>query len=314
MRVAGSSLTTTAFRCRLLVHLECLQCVASPVVPSIGTSSCGTCRTAPVQRVWEGHAGSVRALAQAARGSNSLFSCSTDCTVKVWDTSTAACTGVLTGHTSVVTSVVALPGTGRIASGSWDNTIRLWELQAGSCSHTISHERPVTDVAAVNRDIIASTDCNTVQLWDTQAAAGVRSLAGHTNLVSSVACVDEDACVLASGSCDHTVRVWDAEAGVCTTTLQGHSESVWAIAASCGLIASGSDDNTHRVWDPRLDSAVAVLPQPEPVHSVQAFGGTSIVCGCRGGKIRVWDLPSRSLTVAPLEGHTNVVSAVAMLY
>ncbi len=119
--------------------------------------------------------------------------------------------------------------------------------------------------------------------------------------------------MLASSSSDSTVRVWDGEAGVCTTTLQGHQGRVWALAASGGLIASTSQDHTVRVWDPRLDSALAVLPQADMVFSL-AFGGTSIMCGCTGGVIRVWDLPSRSLASAPLEAHTSSVWAVAMLY
>ncbi len=131
------------------------------IAAPMGRSSCGICRTAALKATLEAHAGCVR----AATGSNNhLISGSHDRTVKVWDTSTAACTAALTWHTHVVSSVAALPGAGRIASGSWDKTVRLWDLQAGSCSHTISHQSPVYDVAAVSESVIASTDCDTVQL------------------------------------------------------------------------------------------------------------------------------------------------------
>ena len=101
----------------------------------------------------------------------------------LYDAQTDEALDLLTGHTSVVTSVSFSPDGNTLASGSGDNTVRLWDANTGS---------------------------------------PLRTLTGHTSWVSSVS-FSPDGNTLASGSWDNTVRLWDATTGSPLRTLTGHT-------------------------------------------------------------------------------------------
>ena len=62
-----------------------------------------------------------------------LSSGSYDNTIELWDNiSTYICERTLSGHTTVVLSLVELFD-GRLCSGSEDGTIRLWNIDNGVC-------------------------------------------------------------------------------------------------------------------------------------------------------------------------------------
>ena len=58
----------------------------------------------------------------------------------------------------------------------------------------------------------------TVKVWDLTSGQELRTLAGHTDEVRSVA-VSADGRLALSGSSDRTVKVWDLETGQCLATL-----------------------------------------------------------------------------------------------
>ena len=142
----------------------------------------------------------------------------------------------------------------------------------------------------------------------------IRTLAGHTNLVTAVA-VSPDGKTIVSGSRDHTVKVWDLATDRELRTLKGHTDSVDAVAVTpdgCTII-SGSRDKTVKVWDlasgrdlrtlrghNRRVTAVAVTPD-----------GCTIISGSRDKTAKVWDLAT-GRELRTLAGHTYGVTAVAV--
>jgi WD40 repeat protein len=59
----------------------------------------------------------------------------------------------------------------------------------------------------------------TVRLWEVPTGQSLKTLAGHTNWIWSVA-FSPDGSLLASGSVDATVKLWDVQTGECLKTLQ----------------------------------------------------------------------------------------------
>ena len=93
----------------------------------------------------------------------------------------------------------------------------------------------------------------TVRLWDAVSGAEVRTLAGHSLGVASLA-FSPDGKRVASAGDDRTVRLWDVISGQETLSLKGHGHdmvSVVAFSPDGQRLASCSFDGTVRVWDAR---------------------------------------------------------------
>lgn len=71
-----------------------------------------------------------------------------------------------------------------------------------------------------------------IKLWSTETGECLRTFAGHTDLVRSLA-LDEEQGKIASASYDYTVRVWDLETGGELLKFSGaHSSLVFDVALS----------------------------------------------------------------------------------
>jgi len=128
----------------------------------------------------------------------------------------------------------------------------LWDASSGEISELCSlGETQITSVqwSPVSPQFLAiGTADNTVQLWNVEKQALVRTMAGHTDRVGSLSWSDF---ILSSGSRSgaifhHDVRVAQHH----IATLVGHDQEVCGLAYSPdkSMLASGSNDNTVRVW------------------------------------------------------------------
>jgi WD40 repeat protein len=85
------------------------------------------------------------------------------------------------------------------------------------------------------------------------AATCVATLAGHSDVVSSVA-FDPTGRFVATFSQDKTAKVWrmspDGAAATCVATLAGHRGVVYSVAfdPTGRFVATGSYDGTAKVW------------------------------------------------------------------
>lgn len=253
--------------------------------------------TGDAPRTFEGHTAIVTSVELSADGAR-LASASEDKTAKVWDIGSGEIVQSLV-HADSVWSATFRPGSPQLATTD-GSAITLWDIDTGAALQTIEHfngwaveldpdgrtlasigNQPLrlwdvesgeqlgsfshgyTRSAAFSpdgRQLVSASENGTLAVWDVATGKILRSLAGHTNRVLSMA-QRADGAQLASGSEDRTIKVWDVATGTELHTLTGHGGSVWSVAYSPdgAVLASSGDDRTVRLWHVESGAHLATL-------------------------------------------------------
>ena len=160
--------------------------------------------------------------------------------------------------------------------------------------------------------LASGSNDNEVILWDVQSGEKLRTLAGHTSLVSSVAW-SPDGQTLASGSWDNTVILWDAQSGEKLRTLAGHTSYVYSVDWSPDghTLASGGY-GTVILWDVQSGEKLHTLAgHTDYVRSVAwSPDGKTLASGSADNTVILWDAQSGE-ELRTLAGHTRSVNSVA---
>ncbi len=108
--------------------------------------------------------------------------------------------------------------------------------------------------------LLAASHDNFITVWNVADGSLVRTLAGHRNVVYSIA-FSPDNKLLASASADETARIWDIATGDARYVLQGHQGYVKGVAFSPDgkTLASGGNDRQIKLWDVATGSELATL-------------------------------------------------------
>lgn len=251
-----------------------------PVFSQIATSSEDASikiwdwETGDFERTLKGHTKAVQDVDFDSTG-NLLASCSSDLTVKIWDTvNDWKNTKTFHGHDHSVSSVRFLPGDDFIVTASRDRSIRIWELATGYCAKTLSGHgdwvrwiTPSTD----GRLLASCGNDQTCRIWQRASGECKLELRGHEHVVEVVVFAPVAAypalrdladikaksgdstpgLFVASGGRDKVIKIWDTSTGSCIRTLVGHDNWVRGLAFSPNgkFLLSCSDDKTVRVWD-----------------------------------------------------------------
>lgn len=196
----------------------------------------------------DSHAGLIYSLILSKDG-KTLFSCSADRTIKIWNTNRGQLKSTLTGHTDSVLTLAISSSDRFLISGSTDKTIRIWDL-------TIPDSKP-------------------------------QILTGHDNWVTAIAITSDDK-YLVSGSTDSTIKLWNLKTQELVYTLTDHSDSVWSIAISPDdqTIASGSLDQTVKLWDLATGTLLQTLQASSPV--IFSENGKYLITGNNKNQIEIW--------------------------
>ena len=178
---------------------------------------------------------------------------------------------------------------------------------------TIFSEEFLVELFKKNPLIVSGSGDKTIKIWDAVTGECLKTLEGHSSLVSSVA-FSSDSKLIVSGGYDKIVKIWDAITGECLKTLEGHSNPVLSAAFSSDskLIVSGSTDKTIKIWDAITDECLKTLDgHSNSVWSV-AFSTDSklIVSGSSDKTIKIWAAVTGEC-LKTLEGHSNSVWSVA---
>jgi platelet-activating factor acetylhydrolase IB subunit alpha len=96
-------------------------------------------------------------------------------------------------------------------------------------THTLqSHSAVVTSVSLhpVYTMAASASEDGTIKLWDHESGEYLRTLRGHTNVVTCVEFSPGQGKFLASTSTDLSVKIWDVKEFTCVRTLRGHDHTI----------------------------------------------------------------------------------------
>jgi hypothetical protein len=141
----------------------------------------------------------------------------------------------------------------------------------------------------------------------------IRSLAGHTGTVTSVA-YNLDGTYLLSGGEDATLRLWETATGRLVRTFTGHKAAVTSVAFSPdgSMAVSGSNDSTLRLWDVASGNELRATDALGWKIAGVAFSadGKFVASAADDNQVKLWSVP-RLDKVRGLSGHGWHVTSVA---
>jgi len=197
-------------------------------------------------------------------------------------------------HRDLVNSLMFNPDGTLLASSAY-REVKLWRRPRDVQEFSFE----LTDAArafAVSPDrkwLAVATDAHGIELRELPSGRLTRTLAGHSNEVTSLKFASDNA-RLCSGSTDKTLRVWSVGDGALVATAATSSE----INAVCWLadgsqIASAEADGVVRLWSGRSRREEAQTSQPKDQSRLASSATMELM--------------------KELKGHTNAVTALEAL-
>jgi U3 small nucleolar RNA-associated protein 15 len=172
--------------------------------------------------------------------------------------------------------------------------------------------------------VITGNDSGTIQAYDTNSRAILKTWREHKQPVWVTKWHPKELTTSLSCSDDGTVRLWDLPSDSSTWRGYGHQDYVrcGTFVGDGNLVATGSYDQHIRLWDPRIDggnsegnkSSRATVMQfklKAPVEAILALPGGTTLVGAAGERIVVLDLVA-GRPLHSLQNHQKTVTSLAV--
>jgi WD40 repeat protein/DNA-binding Xre family transcriptional regulator len=254
-----------------------------------------------------------------------LATCDTDCTVRLWEATSGKLLKIFQGHTNWVRTVAFSPCGRILASGGGDHTLRLWDVDSEACLRICQGHNNEVFAVTFSPDgkwVASSSSDRTIRLWESHSGNCVQVLAGHQGCVRTLA-ICPGSITLASGSDDGTIRIWDLHTGRCLQILHAHAGGVRSVAMASGrssevlYLASGGGDHRLMLWNAYTGEQLRTYTGHSATVYAVAFAPGSVaqddpllVSGSGDHTIRLWH-GQTGQCLKTLTGHSNQVGALA---
>jgi WD40 repeat protein len=237
-------------------------------------------------------------------------------TIQVRNATTGAVTVTLVGHTAAITSLAFSPDKTRLVSGSADMTARIWTVADAAAEPVLleGHTAALSSVAfaANGAQVFSGAADNTIKQWNVADGAEVRTIAGHTQAVTSLSVAGA---VLASASADASLRLWNTADGAAIRTVShGAAVSLVRLSADGKLLASVGADKIVKLWNAADGAAIASLQgHAANVTSLGFSSDSQRLLSCGGADLMVWDAQGNLLEGIAVPSATALLTEFAPL-
>ncbi|KAF2495657.1 WD40 repeat-like protein [Lophium mytilinum] len=256
-----------------------------------------------------------------------IASCSSDATIKIWDSKTGELAHTLEGHLAGISTIAWSPDSKILASGSDDKSIRLWDVTTGQPQPVplLGHHNYIYALAFSPKGnmLVSGSYDEAVFLWDVRAARVMRSLPAHSDPVSGVDFV-RDGTLIVSCASDGLIRVWDTATGQCLRTLVHEDNAPVTnvrFSPNGKYVLAWTLDSCIRLWNYIEGKGRCVKTYQGHINKNYSIGGAFGVYGTRDypyafvasgsedGSVVLWDVSSKNV-MQRLEGHEGAVLGV----
>ncbi|KAK4411344.1 Zinc finger CCCH domain-containing protein 17 [Sesamum angolense] len=247
-------------------------------------------------RKLEGHTKAITGISFPS-GSEKLYSCSKDKSIRAWDSHTGQCAG------SVITDGEAGCS---ISEGPWllvglQSALKGWKLQTQADFSFSLLPGLVCSMVLDDDKLFAGMEDGSLLMWklnlETVTLEAAEQRKEHHGAVCSLVLGSNNR--LYSGSRDGTIRVWDRQNLQCLHTLYGHTRDVMAIICWDNYLLSASLDNTLKIWAATESGSIEVIHEIKEDCGFTALCGIHdaeakpiLLCACNDNTVRLYDLPS----------------------
>ncbi|HWY78252.1 MAG TPA: serine/threonine-protein kinase [Verrucomicrobiae bacterium] len=274
--------------------------------------------TSPTPVELQGHDLGVWSAAFSPDGKR-LATTSSDETVRLWDSGTLRCEGVLRGHGSEVWCAAFSPDGKLLATGSKDKTVMFWSPRAETPPQTIPHadwHPPM--FSADGRWLLAQVEsahgfATGSAVWDAASRTKIAEIANHEPVGFSP---DGEQVVTLGANCQE-LEMWSIRSTARASSIQlegrsGDELAAYGCAPDYTRFFGIDSDGTATLWDAvtgkRLGSAKG--PEPRLRNAVLAPGGRLLAVSAeRENEVHLLDLVSGG--DKRLAGHEDFVSGLA---
>jgi WD40 repeat protein len=241
------------------------------------------------------HGAPVKWVAYAPQN-HILATTSSDTTVRLWNSRTAAAISTLHSHKSAAECATFDYKGALLATASSDKTICVYDFaQSGAHMQWTAHTNDITALAFNKAGILASGSWdNSARLWDTRTGRE-RCVLMHDGWIRALT-FTPDGAHLVTACKDGAWHVWNVETHEKIRTVFAHDGGVDCLAYSPDglLLATGGRDNMVKLWDAANGALLATLYGHDKPVLTLAFhpAGQFLVTGSGDNTLRLWAVSS----------------------
>ncbi|KAI9126012.1 hypothetical protein K1719_003430 [Acacia pycnantha] len=231
-------------------------------------------------------------------GSDKLFSCSTDGTLRTWDCHTGQCVNVK----NLGDEARCLISMGPWVIAGTRNAIKAWNIQTDTEVTLDGPKGHVLSMFVCNDTLFAGAMDGVIYAWRPSSEANfpfkpLAMLNGHSKAVVCLTGGRGDR--LYSGSVDHSIKVWDLNTLQCMMTLKGHTDVVTSLICWDQYLLSSSMDGTVKVWGATKKETLEVVYTHNEKNGVvrmngmiDAKGKHTLFCSCSNHSVGLYEMPT----------------------